>query len=104
MAIIPPVIVVMEKACRSAAQGLVRDFGELEKLQISKKDKNDFVSSADLRASESIRCLKTLINWLNLRFKPKANIIKITPAGPASFTNSIYIPLKLYLLILEKNS
>ena len=54
MAIIPPVIVVMEKACRSAAKGLVRDFGELEKLQISKKDKNDFVSSADLRASESI--------------------------------------------------
>ena len=54
MAIIPPVIYVMEKACRSAAKGLVRDFGELEKLQISKKDKNDFVSSADLRASESI--------------------------------------------------
>ena len=54
MAIIPPVIVVMEKACRSAAKGLVRDFGELEKLQISKKDKNDFVSSADLRASETI--------------------------------------------------
>ena len=51
MSIIPPIIVVMEKACRSAAKGLVRDFGELEKLQISKKDKNDFVSSADLRAS-----------------------------------------------------
>jgi myo-inositol-1(or 4)-monophosphatase len=54
MAIIPPVIVVMEKACRSAAKGLVRDFGELEKLQISKKDKNDFVSSSDFRASETI--------------------------------------------------
>jgi len=54
MSIIPPIIVVMEKACRSAAKGLVRDFGELEKLQISKKDKNDFVSSADLRASETI--------------------------------------------------
>ena len=54
MSIIPPVIVVMEKACRIAAKGLVRDFGELEKLQISKKDKNDFVSSADLKASETI--------------------------------------------------
>ena len=54
MAIIPPIIVVMEKACRSAAKGLVRDFGELEKLQISKKDKNDFVSSADLKASETL--------------------------------------------------
>ena len=54
MAIVPPVIVVMEKACRNAAKSLIRDFGELEKLQISKKDKNDFVSSADIRASESI--------------------------------------------------
>ena len=54
MSIIPPVIVVMEKACRNAAKGLLRDFGELEKLQISKKDKNDFVSSADLKASETI--------------------------------------------------
>ena len=50
MAIVPPVIVVMEKACRNAAKSLIRDFGELEKLQISKKDKNDFVSSADIRA------------------------------------------------------
>ena len=40
MSIVPPVIVVMEKACRSAAKSLIRDFGELEKLQISKKDKN----------------------------------------------------------------
>ena len=54
MAIVPPVIVVMEKACRNAAKSLIRDFGELEKLQISKKDKNDFVSSADIRASETI--------------------------------------------------
>ncbi len=54
MSILPPVIVVMEKACRSAAKSLIRDFGELEKLQISKKDKNDFVSSADIRASETI--------------------------------------------------
>ncbi len=54
MAIIPPVIVVMENACRSAAKSLIRDFGELEKLQVSKKDKNDFVSSAELRASKTI--------------------------------------------------
>ena len=54
MSIIPPIIVIMEKACRNAAKGLVRDFGELEKLQISKKDKNDFVSSADLKAAETI--------------------------------------------------
>ena len=68
MAIIPPIIVVMEKACRSAAKGLVRDFGELEKLQISKKDKNDFVSSADfawiLTYSDLKRVATALVFWM----------------------------------------
>ena len=53
MAIIPPIILLWKKH----VEVLQRDwcnFGELEKLQISKKDKNDFLSSADLRASESI--------------------------------------------------
>ncbi|MAV81931.1 MAG: inositol monophosphatase [Pelagibacteraceae bacterium] len=54
MALIPPIINVMEKACKNAAKSLVRDFGELENLQISKKDINDFVSSADIKASKSI--------------------------------------------------
>lgn len=54
MALIPPIITVMEKACKNAAKNLIRDFGELEKLQISKKDINDFVSSADIKSSKSI--------------------------------------------------
>ena len=54
MALIPPIISVMEKACKNASKSLIRDFGELEKLQISKKDMNDFVSSADIKSSKSI--------------------------------------------------
>ncbi len=54
MALIPPIITVMEKACKNASKSLIRDFGELEKLQISRKDMNDFVSSADLKSSKSI--------------------------------------------------
>ena len=37
----------------------------------------------------TIATFNTLRNFLMLRFKPRANIIKKTPAGPTSLTNSI---------------
>lgn len=40
----------MVGAVKKASRGLVRDFGEIEQLQVSKKGLNDFVSSADLRS------------------------------------------------------
>ena len=43
---------VMINAARKAARGLVRDFGELESLQTSKKGAADFVSAGDLRAEQ----------------------------------------------------
>lgn len=46
---------VMERAARRAARGLVRDFGELESLQITKKGTADFVSNADKAAEAIIR-------------------------------------------------
>jgi len=45
----------MEAAARKAARGLVRDFGEVEQLQVSKKGPADFVSAADLRAERILR-------------------------------------------------
>ncbi|MCX7337759.1 MAG: inositol monophosphatase family protein [Alphaproteobacteria bacterium] len=44
---------VMVAAVEKAARGLVRDFGEVENLQVSKKGPGDFVSTAD-KKSESI--------------------------------------------------
>lgn len=44
----------MKKAANRAAMGLVRDFGELEKLQVSRKGVGDYVTSADLRAEKKI--------------------------------------------------
>lgn len=41
---------VMVAAVRKAARGLVRDFGEVENLQVSRKGPADFVSNADKRA------------------------------------------------------
>ncbi|MFI4986923.1 MAG: inositol monophosphatase family protein [Alphaproteobacteria bacterium] len=50
MALRSAIINVMERAARKAARGLVRDFGEVEQLQVSRKGPADFVSTADLRA------------------------------------------------------
>lgn len=47
-----PMITVMSNAVRKAARGVVRDFGEVEKLQISKKGAANFVTNADLRTEK----------------------------------------------------
>lgn len=44
----------MEDAALKAGKSLNRDFGELERLQVSKKGTGDFVTSADLRAEKLI--------------------------------------------------
>ena len=49
------IINVMAAAARKAARKLVRDFGEVEQLQVSVKGPGDFVSSADLAAEQTIR-------------------------------------------------
>ena len=46
---------IMIKAARKAARRLVRDFGEVEQLQVSVKGAGDFVSAADHKAEEIIR-------------------------------------------------
>ena len=48
-------ITVMTKAAYKAARGLVRDFGEVENLQVSRKGPADFVTAADLHAEEVLR-------------------------------------------------
>ena len=44
-----PHINLITKACMKASRSLIRDFGEVENLQVSKKGPGDFVSSADKR-------------------------------------------------------
>jgi myo-inositol-1(or 4)-monophosphatase len=45
----------MIKAARKAGRRLVRDFGEVENLQVSIKGPGDFVSNADRKAEQTIR-------------------------------------------------
>ncbi|GGF16672.1 inositol monophosphatase [Aliidongia dinghuensis] len=55
MAVRSAVINVMAAAARKAGRGLVRDFGEVENLQVSQKGPSDFVSTADLKAEKTLR-------------------------------------------------
>jgi myo-inositol-1(or 4)-monophosphatase len=48
------ILTVMERAARKAGRGLARDFGEVERLQVSTKGPADFVSDADQRAEGRI--------------------------------------------------
>ena len=45
---------IMIKASEKASKILIRDFGEIEKLQISVKGPSDFVSSADIKTEKII--------------------------------------------------
>jgi myo-inositol-1(or 4)-monophosphatase len=55
MAIRSPVVTVMANAALKAARGLLRDFGEVEQLQVSLKGPGDFVSTADLKAERTLK-------------------------------------------------
>ena len=45
---------VMIRAAEKAGKGLIRDFGEVENLQVSRKGPSDFVSAADHKAEKTI--------------------------------------------------
>ena len=51
---ISPNLNIMIKAAEKASKVLIRDFGEIEKLQVSIKGPTDFVSNADLKAEKII--------------------------------------------------
>ena len=65
---ISPNLNIMIKASEKASKILIRDFGELEKLQVSVKGPHDFVSNADKK------CEKIIINEL-LKTRKKYSII-----------------------------
>ena len=65
---ISPNLNIMIKASEKASKVLIRDFGELEKLQVSKKGPKDFVTNADKKVE------KILIEEL-LKYKKKFSIL-----------------------------
>ena len=69
---------IMIKASEKASKILIRDFGEVEKLQVSKKGPNDFVTNADLKAESIIieELKKARPNYSILSEEKGADIIK----------------------------
>ena len=65
---ISPNLNLMIKACEKASKILIRDFGELENLQVSKKGPRDFVTNSDKKTE------KVLINELT-KNKKKYSIL-----------------------------
>ena len=65
---ISPNLNLMIKACEKVSKIIIRDFGELENLQVSKKGPSDFVTSCDKKVE------KILIEEL-LRHKKKYSIL-----------------------------
>ena len=55
MALRSPILNVMANAALKTARGLIRDFGEVEQLQVSIKGPGDFVSTADFRAERTLK-------------------------------------------------
>ena len=54
MAYLSPTLNVMLSAAKKTGRLLVRDFGEVEQLQVSMKGTNDFVSAADTKAEQTL--------------------------------------------------
>ena len=54
MALKTPIINIMTKAAYKAGNILIKDFREVENLQVSKKGIGDFVTSADLNSEKTI--------------------------------------------------
>ena len=54
MTLKPPIINIMTKAAYKAGNILIKDFREVENLQVSKKGIGDFVTSADLNSEKTI--------------------------------------------------
>ncbi|HTP76440.1 MAG TPA: inositol monophosphatase family protein [Rhizomicrobium sp.] len=54
MPYLSPALNVMVAAARKAGRGLIRDFGEIENLQVSLKGPGDFVSTADKRTENQL--------------------------------------------------
>ncbi len=99
MALRSPDLNVMIKAAEKASRSLIRDFGEVEQLQVSKKGPADFVSLADKRAEkiifEELKFARPDYSFLmeesgSVEGKDKDNLFIIDPLdGTTNFLNGI---------------
>ena len=97
MSLLPPIINIFEKAAKKAGKILIRDFGEIENLQIQSKNIENFVTNTDYKTKKTL--LETLqyyypecsyISKAKDEIKNKNEIIIINPInGKANFIHGI---------------
>ena len=90
---------IMIKAAEKASKSIIRDFGEVEKLQVSKKGPNDFVTKTDKQVEkiliEELSKTKKNFSFLaeesgSIKNKDKENIWIIDPIdGTTNFLHGI---------------
>ena len=90
---------IMIKAAEKASKSIIRDFGEVEKLQVSKKGPNDFVTKTDKHVEkiiiEELSKTKKKFSFLaeesgSIKNKDKENIWIIDPIdGTTNFLHGI---------------
>ena len=54
MALASALLQVMMDAVRKTARPMLRDFGEVSQLQVSRKGPGDFVTAADVKAEQTL--------------------------------------------------
>ena len=54
MALLSPEINILGKICNKVSKIIIRDFGEVERLQVSKKGPGDFVTKTDKKVEKII--------------------------------------------------
>ena len=82
---ISPNLNIMIKACEKASKVIIRDFGEIENLQVSKKGPKDFVTKTDKKVE------KILIEELSKAKKNYSFITEETGIINKSDTNNFWI-------------
>ncbi len=90
---------IMIKAAEKASKSIIRDFGEVEKLQVSKKGPNDFVTKTDKQVEkvliEELSKIKKNYSFLSeevgtIKNKDKENVWIIDPIdGTTNFLHGI---------------
>ena len=93
MRINSPKLNIMYKACMKAAKFLIRDFGEVEKLQVSKKGPNDFVTKTD-----------KLVEKIIIEASEQSNQINIPSIAPLQNLDSFLKKNSMNLIFTDLNS
>ena len=95
-----PRMTVIYNACMKASKSLIRDFGEIEKLQVSTKGPGDFVTAADKRTEKII--LEKMINNPGKTFS-REDIGKLTDLDKERSIDVIITRLRKKIEIDPKN-